>query len=91
MDGVFVGSGIFKSGNPEQRARAIVQAVTHYRDAKLLAQVSMQTTGIKILNSKWLFNFAIGATLKYQFVVLFFCTGEQWSGTSNGWHLGHPR
>ncbi len=39
MDGVFVGSGIFKSGNPADRARAIVQAVTHYRDAKLLAQV----------------------------------------------------
>ena len=39
MDGVFVGSGIFKSGNPEQRARAIVQAVTHYKDAKLLAEV----------------------------------------------------
>lgn len=40
MDGVFVGSGIFKSGNPEKRARAIVQAVTHYKDAKVLAQVS---------------------------------------------------
>ena len=31
-DGVFVGSGIFKSGDPERRARAIVQAVTHYND-----------------------------------------------------------
>lgn len=40
MDGVFVGSGIFKSKNPEKRARAIVQAVTHFRDAKVLAQVS---------------------------------------------------
>ena len=40
VDGVFVGSGIFKSGNPESRARAIVQAVTHYRDAKVLAKVS---------------------------------------------------
>jgi len=39
-DGVFVGSGIFKSGNPAKRARAIVQAVTHYRDAKVLAEVS---------------------------------------------------
>ena len=39
MDGVFVGSGIFKSGNPEQRAKAIVQAVSHFKDAKLLAQV----------------------------------------------------
>lgn len=39
LDGVFVGSGIFKSGNPAERARAIVQAVTHYKDAKLLAQV----------------------------------------------------
>lgn len=40
VDGVFVGSGIFKSGNPEQRAKAIVQAVTHYQDAKILAEVS---------------------------------------------------
>ncbi|KAJ3099999.1 Pyridoxal 5'-phosphate synthase subunit snz1 [Phlyctochytrium planicorne] len=40
MDGVFVGSGIFKSGDPAKRARAIVQAVTHYNDAKVLAQVS---------------------------------------------------
>jgi pyridoxal 5'-phosphate synthase pdxS subunit len=39
-DGVFVGSGIFKSGNPAQRARAIVQAVTHYNDPKILAEVS---------------------------------------------------
>ena len=40
MDGVFVGSGIFKSSNPERRARAMVQAVTHYNDPKLLAEVS---------------------------------------------------
>lgn len=40
MDGVFVGSGIFKSADPARRARAIVQAVTHYQDAKVLAQVS---------------------------------------------------
>ncbi len=40
MDGVFVGSGIFKSGDPAKRARAIVQAVTHFRDAKVLAEVS---------------------------------------------------
>jgi pyridoxal 5'-phosphate synthase pdxS subunit len=40
VDGVFVGSGIFKSGNPAQRARAIVQAVTHYNDPKILAEVS---------------------------------------------------
>eukprot|EP00128_Syssomonas_multiformis_P000781 Colp12_sorted_trinity150504_noHs@4947 len=39
-DGVFVGSGIFKSADPAKRARAIVQAVTHYNDAKVLAQVS---------------------------------------------------
>ena len=38
-EGVFVGSGIFKSGNPEKRARAIVNAVTNYNDAKLLAEV----------------------------------------------------
>jgi len=40
MDGVFVGSGIFKSDNPTKRAKAIVEAVTHYTDAKLLARVS---------------------------------------------------
>jgi len=39
-DGVFVGSGIFKSGDPAKRARAIVQAVTHYDDPKVLAEVS---------------------------------------------------
>lgn len=39
-EGVFVGSGIFKSGNPEKRAAAIVQAVTNYKDAKLLAGLS---------------------------------------------------
>jgi pyridoxal 5'-phosphate synthase pdxS subunit len=39
-DGVFVGSGIFKSGNPQQRARAIVEATAHYEDATLLARVS---------------------------------------------------
>ncbi|KAJ5247637.1 Pyridoxal 5'-phosphate synthase subunit pyroA [Penicillium chermesinum] len=39
-DGVFVGSGIFKSGDAKKRAQAIVQAVTHYKDPKILAQVS---------------------------------------------------
>lgn len=39
-EGVFVGSGIFKSGNPAKRARAIVQAVTNYNDSKILAELS---------------------------------------------------
>ena len=39
-DGVFVGSGIFKSGNPDERGHAIVQAVTHYNDPKIIAEVS---------------------------------------------------
>lgn len=39
-DGVFVGSGIFKSGNPTERAAAIVQATTHYDDPDILAKVS---------------------------------------------------
>jgi pyridoxal 5'-phosphate synthase pdxS subunit len=39
-DGVFVGSGIFKSGDPAKRARAIVEATTHYMDAAVLARVS---------------------------------------------------
>lgn len=40
VDGVFVGSGIFKSGNPARRAAAIVKATTHYNDPKILAEVS---------------------------------------------------
>ncbi len=40
VDGVFVGSGIFKSGDPSKRAAAIVKSVTHYRDASILAEVS---------------------------------------------------
>ena len=39
-EGVFVGSGIFKSGNPEKRAAAIVKAVTNYKDAKMIAELS---------------------------------------------------
>ena len=39
-DGVFVGSGIFKSGDPERRAKAIVEATTHFQDADILARVS---------------------------------------------------
>ena len=40
VDGVFVGSGIFKSSNPKKRAAAMVQAVTHYMDPKVLAEIS---------------------------------------------------
>jgi pyridoxal 5'-phosphate synthase pdxS subunit len=40
VDGVFVGSGIFKSSDPAARAKAIVQATTHYKDAKIIADVS---------------------------------------------------
>jgi len=40
VDGVFVGSGIFKSGDPARRAAAIVKATTHFRDASILAEVS---------------------------------------------------
>jgi pyridoxal 5'-phosphate synthase pdxS subunit len=40
VDGVFVGSGIFKSGDPPSRAKAIVQAVTHYEDPSILAEIS---------------------------------------------------
>ncbi len=39
-EGVFVGSGIFKSGNPKKRAEAIVKAVTNYQDPKVLAEIS---------------------------------------------------
>ena len=40
VDGVFVGSGIFKSGDPARRAKAIVEATTHYREAEIIAEVS---------------------------------------------------
>ena len=40
VDGVFVGSGIFKSGNPAKRGEAIVKAVTHYQNPEILAEVS---------------------------------------------------
>merc|ERR1712031_45829 len=59
VDGVFVGSGIFKSDCPEKRARAIVNAVTHYNNSKVLAEVSEDIgeamTGINCdhLNVKW--------------------------------------
>jgi len=59
MDGVFVGSGIFKSENPEKRAKAIVSAVTHYNDAKIIAQVSeglgeaMSGITMDVLKDKW--------------------------------------
>ena len=39
-DGVFVGSGIFKSGDPRARAKAIVEATTHFTDADIIARVS---------------------------------------------------
>ena len=39
-DGVFVGSGIYKSGNPSERAKAIVEATTHFRDPEVIARVS---------------------------------------------------
>ena len=39
-DAVFVGSGIFKSENPSERAKSVVKAVTHYEDSKILAEVS---------------------------------------------------
>ena len=40
VDGVFVGSGIFKSGNPAARARAIVEATTHFNNPDVIAKVS---------------------------------------------------
>lgn len=56
VDGIFVGSGIFKSENPEARAKAIVLATTHYKDAKMLAEISKDLgepmAGIEIANIK---------------------------------------
>lgn len=59
MDGVFVGSGIFKSGDPIKRAKAIVRAVTHFNDPKVLAEVSeglgeaMVGLNVSDLKTKW--------------------------------------
>ena len=59
-DGVFVGSGIFKSGDPARRARAIVEATTHYNDPDILAEVSkdlgepMVGIGVRSLNEEQL-------------------------------------
>merc|ERR1712019_204544 len=59
VDGVFVGSGIFKSSEPEKRARAIVQAVTHFSNPQVLAEVSEDIgepmTGINLdeLATRW--------------------------------------
>ncbi|MDO4560030.1 MAG: pyridoxal 5'-phosphate synthase lyase subunit PdxS [bacterium] len=47
-EGVFVGSGIFKSGNPEKRAAAIVRAVTNYNDPKILAAISEDLGGAMV-------------------------------------------
>mmetsp|Transcript_15964 Transcript_15964/g.18038 ORF Transcript_15964/g.18038 Transcript_15964/m.18038 type:complete len:307 (-) Transcript_15964:1117-2037(-) len=56
MDGVFVGSGIFKSGDPKKRGEAIVQAVTHFNNPKILAEVSANLgapmVGITDLNAE---------------------------------------
>ena len=48
VDGVFVGSGIFKSGDPAKRANAIVKATTHYNDPKILAEVSRNLGGAMV-------------------------------------------
>lgn len=48
VEGVFVGSGIFKSGNPAQRAKAIVMATTHYNDPKIIADVSRGLGGAMV-------------------------------------------
>jgi len=48
VDGVFVGSGIFKAGDPAKRAAAIVKATTHYQDAKILAEVSRNLGGAMV-------------------------------------------
>jgi len=47
MDGVFIGSGIFASSDPEKMAKACVQAVTHYKDAKKIAQIMIDISGTK--------------------------------------------
>ena len=59
VDGVFVGSGIFKSNDPAPRARAIVEAVANFRDPKVIAKVSeglgapMTGIGCDNLSTRW--------------------------------------
>jgi len=66
MDGVFVGSGIFKSSHPEKRAEAIVKAVTHYNDAKR-SQLCQRISGRPWLASTAVLasSLSLTATLKY--------------------------
>ena len=52
VDGCFVGSGIFKSNNPQKRAHAMVQAVTHFKDPKILAQIS-EDLGAPMVRLHW--------------------------------------
>ena len=58
VDGVFVGSGIFKSNKPKERAHAMVQAVTHYKDAAKLAEVS-ENLGVPMVSmgNRFIFRF----------------------------------
>ena len=51
VDGCFVGSGIFKSKNPQVRARAMVKAVTHYNDPEMLAKIS-ENLGAPMVRSR---------------------------------------
>ncbi len=52
VDGVFVGSGIFKSNNPKRRAEAIVQAVVHYDNPKMLAEISEDLGEAMVSNTR---------------------------------------
>lgn len=52
VDGVFVGSGIFKSNNPNRRAEAIVQAVVHYDNPKMLAEISEDLGEAMVSNTR---------------------------------------
>ena len=53
VDGVFVGSGIFKSNNPDTRARAMAQAVLHYNDPKVLAEISEDLGEAMVSCCRW--------------------------------------
>jgi transketolase C-terminal domain/subunit len=79
-EGVFVGSGIFKSGNPEKRAAAIVKAVTNFTDAKLLAE--QRAAGMKIVSLENAavaggLGEAIGADVKFGWPDVFIPHGTQ--------------
>ena len=83
VDGCFVGSGIFKSSNPEKRAQAMVQAVTHYNDP-----LKLSGTTLKVVSLIYPFRSLGGLLYNFLFQLSYRNFGEPWG--ANGWHQLRP-